>query len=348
MRAGAEHVGRRLDRTCEHLSAPGLFTAVQGCGPFRAGCVVTLVGALLWFCGTAWSGEEKSQQKKKFPHPHAVHLEIVQQSTPEFTIEDIANWPEFLRSFLGKLSLFSVGPEVRRMASLARPEAIAADEKTILVEELNRLLGQPNAGVRGKPATPTSAETKKAAARYRKTGDPDDLKWLRRNLINDVFPQLARKARESEVPPITCVTCHESYAPVEKSGAEAPPAPAADEKAVAECFLNAVAGGQSPKECLLRADALRAARIESYGPPVGFVQKNPTEGEIAFITAMRPENPYTFKPLLKRLVCTQCHGYGRTVDKVKSRDGKMKEIPLFFGSGFRQVRPEDVADVQAR
>jgi hypothetical protein len=323
MRARAEHVGQ------PHI-------------------VIAIVGALLCLWSAVWAGEEIPPQKKKFPHPHAVHLEMVEQSTPEFAVEEIANWAEFLRSFQTKIELFSLGADVRRLVSRARPETMNADEKAIVVSELNRLLGQPNAGIRGKQAAPASAETRKAAARYRKTRAPDDLRWLHRNLICDFFPQIARKTKDSELPPITCVTCHEGYAPAEQPRAEGLAAPDADERAVAECFAKAVAEGRSIQECLARAEALKAARIESPGPLRGIVQKRLPEGEIPLFAAMRPEDPNTFKPLLKRLVCTQCHGQGRTADRVKGRKGEMKAIPLFYGEGFRQIRPEDVADVRAR
>lgn len=306
------------------------------------------VSAVLCLGNAVWAGEDIPPQKKKFPHPHAVHLEMVEQSTPEFAVEEIANWAEFLRSFRTKLNLFSLGAEVRRLVSRSRPETLNADEKAIVVSELNRLLGQPNAGIRGKQAAPASVEARKAAARYRKTRAPDDLRWLHRNLICDVFPQIARKAKDSELQPITCVTCHEGYEPAEQRRAEGLAAPDADERAVAECFARTVAEGRSIQECLAKAEALRAARIESLGPLRGIVQKRLTESEIPLVTAMRPEGPNTFKPLLKRLVCTQCHGHGRTVDRVKGRQGEMKAIPLFYGEGFRQVRPEDVADVRAR
>ena len=332
MRARAEHVGR----------AP---IAPRHVGIASA---VVLVCALVGLGTLTWAGEEIRPQKKKLPHPHAVHLEIVEQGTPEFAVDEIADWVEFLRSFRTRLDGFSVEADVRRLLSRARPETLSADERTIVVGELNRLLGHPNAGIRGRPAAPASAETRKAAARHRKTLAPDDLKWLNRNLIGDVFPQIARKARESELPPITCVTCHEGYAPADRGRAEGLAAPGTDERAVVECFARALAQGRSTRECVAKAEALRAARIESAGPLSGIVQKRLPEGAIPFFVAVRPEEPHTFKPLLKRLACTQCHAHGRTIDRVKGRQGEMKGIPLFYGEGFRQIRPEDVDGVRAR
>lgn len=348
MRAWAEHVGRAPLAPREARIEGGAALS-SGRGPLRAGGAIALMSALLCLWSAAWAGDEIPPQKKKFPHPHAVHLEIVEQSTPEFAIEEITNWAEFFRSFQTKLELFSLAAEVRRLVSRAQPETLSADEKAIVVSELNRLLRQPNAGIRGRQAAPASAETAKAAARYRKSRAPDDLTWVHRNLIGDVFPQVARKGRDSELPPITCVTCHEGHAVADKGLVEGlAAAPDADERAVAECFARAVTEGQSTRECLAKADALRAARIQAPGPLRGIIQKRLPEGDTPLLAAVRPEDPYTFKPLLKRLACTQCHAHGRTVDRVKGRQGEMKGIPLFYGEGFRQIRPEDVADVQAR
>jgi len=313
----------------------------------RAGALA-LVSAVLCLWNAAWAGEGITPEKKKYPHPHAVHLDIVEQGVPQFAIEEIRTWPEFLRSFQTKLELFSLGTEVRRLASRARPGTVTADEKAVLVGELNRLLRQPNAGIRGQQAAPASAETTEAAARYRKTGAQDDLTWLHRNLIVDVFPQIARKARDPELPQITCVTCHEGFAPAGNGRAEGLVGPDADERAVAACLGKAVAEGRSIQECLARAAALRATRIESRGPLSGIVQKRLAEGDSSLLAAVRLEDPYTFKPLLKRLVCTQCHGHGRTVERVKGRLGETKGIPIFYGEGFRQVQPEDVARAPAR
>jgi hypothetical protein len=307
-----------------------------------------LLSVLLCVSSAAWAGEARPGPPKKVPHPHAVHLEIGEQSRPELAVEEIANWAEFMLAFRSRLDLLSVSAEVRRLVARARPEALTVDEKAIVIGEINRLLTLPNASIRRAEAAPASAETTQAAARYRKTQDPDDLRWLHRNLVGDVFPQIARKVRDPELRPITCVTCHEGYAPPEGGRAEVPGTPGAEERAVGECVARAVAEGRSIQECLARAARLRAARIESVGPLRGVIQKRLPEGEIALLAALRPEDPSPFKPLLKRLVCTQCHGHGRTVDKVRGRQGEMKGIPLFYGEGFRQVRPEDVAGVPAR
>ncbi|HET8577195.1 MAG TPA: hypothetical protein VFO18_08860 [Methylomirabilota bacterium] len=309
---------------------------------------IALASVLLCLGSSAWAGQEAPAQKKKFPHPHAVHLDIVEQDAPEFAVEDIASWPEFVRSLRSNLQLLSVRADVQRLVLRARPEAVSADEKAIVVGELNRLLTQPNAGIRRSEAPAGSSETKKAAAHYRKTQAPDDLRWLHRNMIGDLFPQITRKSRGSELPRITCATCHEGFVPADARGAAGLAAPEGDERAVAACVTKAVADRRSIQECLARAEALRAARVESRGPLTGIIQKRLAEGDSPFLATLRPEDPYTFKPLLKRLVCTGCHGQARTVDKVRGPQGELKGIPIFYGEGFRQIRPEDVPGAPGR
>jgi hypothetical protein len=73
--------------------------------------------------------------------------------------------------------------------------------------------------------------------------------------------------------------------------------------------------------------------IEDPGPLKKFIQRSDTKGEIPFFVAVHPENPYTFKPLLKKLVCIECHSRERKVDKVMGHNGKVKDIPIFYGVG---------------
>jgi hypothetical protein len=78
------------------------------------------------------------------------------------------------------------------------------------------------------------------------------------------------------------------------------------------------------------------------------IQRPLPEGDIPFHVAIRPADPYPFKPLLKRLVCTECHAHGRTVERIRGRQGEMKGIPIFYGAGFREIRPEDLTGAPAR
>jgi TorA maturation chaperone TorD len=39
-----------------------------------------------------------------------------------------------------------------------------------------------------------------------------------------------------------------------------------------------------------------------------YIQRKDTHGNPPYLEAVHPEDPYTFKPLLKRLVCRECHG----------------------------------------
>jgi hypothetical protein len=270
------------------------------------------------------------------------------QSLPEISAEEIGSWPEFLRLLQRNLDRFSEESDLRKILGAIRPDAVTEDERLLVLHELNRLLAHPSAGLGRKPTGPVSTETRRLEARYRKSRDPDDLKWLNRSLFSDLLPQIPRRERLSGVPQITCATCHESYVPLGKDEPRDPSDAIGDERQVANCFARAALEGKSMGECRAMADRLKAARIDAYGPLSHTVQRGTPEDDIPFLTAIHPEKPYTFKPLLKRLVCIQCHGQGRTVDKVIGRHGELKGIPIFYGREFRQVRPEDTANAQGR
>ena len=88
-------------------------------------------------------------------------------------------------------------------------------------------------------------------------------------------------------------------------------------------------------ECIEKANIVRKSKIEPYGPLKSYIQRDKPEEMNAYLIAMRPDVPYTFKPLLKRLVCVECHSKDRKVNKVTGRDGKTKEIPIFYGLGIK-------------
>jgi hypothetical protein len=131
---------------------------------------------------------------------------------------------------------------------------------------------------------------------------------------------------------ITCATCHEAVAERVKEAEKA----GVDEKSVMACFSSAIAGDKTFEECKQMADLLKSTRIEPYGPLKNYIQRKDAQDERPFFTAIHPANPYTFKPLLKRLVCVECHGQDRKVIAVMGRDGKVKEIPIFYGLGSKK------------
>lgn len=287
----------------------------------------------------AWSEEQVSKKKKKYPHPHTLHLEVISQKTPDFSIDEIKDWPGFLRLLQTRLSDLPFSIEARMAIKAFKPDALNSDEKTIVVNELNRLLMDETFGPQMKIIAAFSSETKKLESDYIKTKGKEDLKWLNRGIINDLFPQISRKGKGEELKKITCATCHEAWAP--KAGVKP-----VDERMVTECFSKAITGEKTMQECIEMADILKKSKIEPYGPLKNFIQRSNLEGDVSWLVAVHPETPYTFKPLLKKLVCVECHGFDRKVSKVRGRDGKVKEIPIFYGLGIKKRHEHDLKSAE--
>ena len=83
-----------------------------------------------------------------------------------------------------------------------------------------------------------------------------------------------------------------------------------------------------PKPDKVRADD---EFIRNYDNLKHFIIRPKLYGNPALIEAVHPENPYTFKPLLKRLVCLDCHAPDRDVDKIQHADGKTHRIKFLYG-----------------
>lgn len=294
---------------------------------------VSLTGVLAW-------AETAPKEKKKYPHPHALHSEAVSEKNVDFSMDEIKDWPEFLRALQSRMNVLPLSDEARMVIKGFKPENPSNDEKAFSVNEVNKMLASERLGAQAKSVTAFSAETKRLEADYKNTRNKEDLKWLNRGIINDMFPQVARKSKVRELSKITCTTCHEAYAPIEKELKEA----AIDERAVMECFSMAIRGERPMEECIEKANIFKKSKIEDYGPLRNFIQRPDTKGEIPFFAAVHPEDPYTFKPLLKRLVCLECHGQDRKVTKVKGSDGKMKDILIFYGLGSDRPKQDSKSE----
>lgn len=285
--------------------------------------LIILVSALLFMSIPAWAEDAVSKQGKKYPHPHTLHMEVMEQGPADFSSDEIGDWPDFVRSLQKKTSTLPFSQEGRMAINDLKPDSLSSDDKAMLVSELNRLLRDKTvAGIKGK------------------TQNTEDLKWVNRNVIAALFPHISRKEKGKGLKKITCASCHEAYAQTEKNAEKNK----VDEKMVLDCFSNVISGKTEGKEsmedCLKMADTLKKSRIQPYGPLRNVIQKNVLEGDIPFLVALHPEEPYTYKPLLKRLVCIECHGQERKIDKIKARDGKTKKIPVFYGYGFREKAKE--------
>jgi len=279
--------------------------------------LLVFVTAFLCLCVSVRAEDAATQQKKKYPHPHTLHMEITGQRTPEFSIDEIGDWPGFARSLQKKVNALPFSQEGRMAINGLNPDSLSNDDKVMLVNELNRLLTDKTVGARPKG----------------KAGKTEDINWINRGIISDVFPQIARKEKGKELKKMTCTTCHEAYIQAEKDAEKSN----VNEKTVMECFSDAISGKAEERkvmdDCLKMVDVLKKSQIQPYGPLKNVIQKDVPEGDIPFLVAIHPEAPYTYKPLLKRLVCLECHRQDRKVDKIKGRDGKEKEIPIFYGVG---------------
>ena len=73
------------------------------------------------------------------------------------------------------------------------------------------------------------------------------------------------------------------------------------------------------------------AYLKHYNNLKKFIVRPDIHGNPLILEAVHPENPYTFKPLLKRLVCVDCHGPAREIDEIRHADGKTHKIKYLYG-----------------
>jgi hypothetical protein len=310
------------------------------------------IGMVLLF-SVAWCAYNQAgaaELKKKYPHPHAVHLEAMSQTSPELVTGEVRDWAGFSTAFHGALNALPLGSGARSVISGFKPGNPGREEKTVIVAELNRLLGDESLAGHAKRIAKFSGGTGKLEAAYAGSGSREDLAWMNRSILSDIFPQITRKKRTGDLKRLTCATCHEAWGQkawgqVETGDFKAP-ADAADESAVRECVSQALSGEKDLETCVEMMNAIRKSRIEPYGPLKNYIQRSNLEEEAPFLVAVHPEDPYTFKPLLKKLVCVECHGQERKVTRVKGKDGKLKEIPVFYGLGSEKRRGQDPARAQ--
>ena len=294
--------------------------------------------ALPGVCGSAWSEEATTKQKKQYPDPHRLHLEARSESSADFSIDEIGDWPGLLRSLQGKGASLQLDRQTKMILGVLKPEGLSGDDKAIVINILNGLLLEKSLASRARTLGQPGGETTKLQRTYATTKEVAGLKWLNRSVLCDSFPQLTRKKRSAELKKITCATCHEAFGAtawgqLESAGAANPGKETVSEGAVAACISQAIAGKKTIDECTEMVKAVRRSRIEPYGPLKNIMQRADADSEAAFFATVHPESPYPFKPLLKRLVCLECHSQNRKVDKVMGSDGRVKRIKIFYGAG---------------
>jgi hypothetical protein len=290
-------------------------------------------------CGFALNEEGVTKGGKKYPHPHVLHMEAMTRNAADFSIEEIKDWPGFVSALQGKQNSMPFTDGTRMLIGSLKPDTAGSDEKAVIIGELNRLLTNETLGAQVKSIARFSSETKKLETDYRKSGTKEDLAWLNRGIINDLFPQVPKKGKTQGLKPMTCVTCHEAYAPDVKDKGSV-----VDARLALDCFSQAMSNERPMQECIEMAKAVQKTKIEPYGPMKNYVQKSNPPGDNPLLTAVHPADPYTFKPLLKRLVCIECHSRERKVNKIMGHDGKEKEIPIFYGIGSDKRRGEQGAE----
>ncbi|OGR01021.1 MAG: hypothetical protein A2505_11035 [Deltaproteobacteria bacterium RIFOXYD12_FULL_55_16] len=254
---------------------------------------------------------------KKYPHPHTVHMNVMELNVPEFTRDDISDWPKLVQDLKAAPPALPLSVEVRMMLAGLRPTELSNSDRQVLVKELNKIL-----------VTWTAAEASKGMK-------PEEVKWVMRERLVSLFPSLMSKKTGAQLGKITCGTCHESQVRLAREYMERQNLASFDEKTVLDCFTRAITGEKGFGECEAMAEMLKKTRIEPYGPLRNFIQRPLKETEISLFVAIRPEDPYIFKPLLKKLVCLECHGVERKVkvNKIRGLDGKEKDMPVFYGLG---------------
>lgn len=309
-------------------------------GPTCALIAVLLV-TLLGMHSTA-SSEVAATKQKKYPDPHQLHLEARSEGSADFLVDEIGDWPGFIRTLQGRSQVLQLGPEAKMIIGTLRPEGIGDDEKIIVITIFNKLLLEKNLAARTKSIGQSGSETLKMQQAFKQNKGVAELKWLNRSILCDSFPQITRKQRIAELIKISCATCHEAWGlkawgQLNNVGLKDPVKEAVSESSLSDCISKAIAGKKTVEECAEMVKAIRKSRIEPYGPLKNFIQRT-GENEIPLLAAVHSEDPYTFKPLLKRLVCLECHSRGRKVDRVMGSDGKVKTIKIFYGAGV-EVKP---------
>ncbi|MEW6410051.1 MAG: hypothetical protein AB1488_08060 [Nitrospirota bacterium] len=280
-----------------------------------------------------WS-EEKKPKRKEVPQPHPLHLEVKSQDTGDFSLEEITDWEGFLKSLQAKLHILPLSDETRFLIKSYKPYTLTSDEKSFIVNEINKLLTNKTLPSQMKNIVTFSGKTKKLELDYRRTKTIEDMKWLNRSIINDMFAQTPRREKVKVLKKLACTTCHEAWEPAKLGLVEREvPKPITEGadilEVIAELIDRGVIKSMADIEKLIEEKKIKV--IKPYDPLKNFVIRSDPKGEIPFFVAIHPEKPYTFKPLMERLVCLKCHGPDREIKEIKGPDGKIKKIYIFYG-----------------
>jgi hypothetical protein len=251
----------------------------------------------------------EKMKKKGVREPHQVHLEIARllpSKSVMFSREDIQDWKGFMGSLRTKVDCLPFDPGMKAMIRSFKPgflNFLTKSDQSVVINEVNRLLKDPDLSSVVKSAVPFSASTRQAEQLYKRKWTAADLEWFNRSILNDMFPQTPRVNRASEMKyakmrNFVCEECHE--------------------------FLSTT--GIKFDENYLK----EFTKTERY------IVRPYTARNSPFPETVIPENPYIFKPTLNRLVCIECHSPNREVKKILNPNGEMWSIPVFYGAGPRR------------
>lgn len=297
---------------------------------------ISLIFVLAFALLSATVNATETSEKKKYPDPHSIHLGIYKEIPPiGFTVRRIKDWPKFIRSLQDNIDKLAVGNEIKLFLKSLMPNLLSRDDKAIIVSQLNKFLDKPDFYAQMKDVVKYSKTTKTLLANYHRTKAFEDLKWLNRSILSDlitVAPRVdyAKGIKFRKLRNISCTTCHESWGrEVKVAAISAGPISVLPSKRrqVLQSDRRMKVMTQNSKVPKIVADD---EFLRNYDNLKKFIVRPEVVLEPLLLRGVRPENPYIFKPLLKRLVCVECHGYNRPVKQL-IKDGKPDVVKVFYG-----------------
>jgi hypothetical protein len=301
----------------------------------RSLVVFLFLTVTLSFPGESVLSAGEIQPVKAVRDPHLVHFEIGRDIPPiGFAVDQIKEWPGLIKSFRSRLNDLPISRETKFLINHLMPAVVNEDEKKVIVGELNKLLLDKElyARVTGKMAF--SSETQRLLAQYRHAPTEENLRWANRRIINDLIPETPVVSVETgrkynKLRGINCLTCHESWKE-RKPSTDLHERARSDEERL-EQMVAAQKITPPPARAVVDKVVPDDDFLRQHETLKKFVVRSDKRQNPSLIEAVRPEDPYTFKPLLKRLVCLDCHGQDWEVDRIEHPDGKSHRIKFFYG-----------------
>lgn len=255
--------------------------------------------------------------EKLYPDPHSVHLSVMDQNVPEFNRDDVVDWAALIREMQRVSPDVSLSPDIKMLLDVVTPTEMSDSDQNAVINELNGIL-----------RFWAEAERSKEIVQ-----DDLGLRWRLRARLIGYLPSLASRQAGSELPAMTCLTCHSGEELQAGTYLKKQNLAPLNTETILDCVAKALAEGRKLEECEKLAETPIQADIEPYGGSRNYIQRKKKDTDISFHVGIQPEDPYTFKPLLKNLLCVECHSVGRKNNEIKKKDGTLKKVPLFYGLG---------------